>query len=335
MECPECHGEGRILLFTSSRECAACGGTGSVSPKPEPAQAADPPTLQNAYETGNPINTGADGGSVHITAGDNTGSGGDITITSGYATGTSGVGGAITITGGSGSSSWYEERENAAMTFSSPSSPSCSFFTGNTRPNEKGVHASLGSLFLCDAGGEGTVWVKTGEGIKDWCQLSTGGGGHAHEQLEIDQTEVDTILDSIANMGMSRDELFDYCKKWSDEEHRIRNLEYARDITPEQANLARSEMPVVSIIPAIAPVGQYLLADMMAMIEQTGEKVVAFVSSSRDFADVRKMEGSHVVWEGREVTVYGVPFWHSPNLEPGAMYAVSSDKRLVLCSITR
>jgi DnaJ-class molecular chaperone len=32
--CPDCHGKGRIELFTSAKPCAKCGGSGKIAPSP-------------------------------------------------------------------------------------------------------------------------------------------------------------------------------------------------------------------------------------------------------------------------------------------------------------
>jgi hypothetical protein len=76
-------------------------------------------------------------------------------------------------------------------------------------------------------------------------------------------------------------------------------------------------------IPAVAPVGTGLLADRLALVEQEGIRVVAFVSSCRDFADVRKMNTQHVVWKGDQVEVYGVPFFRSHLTQPGRVFCVA------------
>jgi hypothetical protein len=339
MECSECRGEGRILLFVSSRECEACQGTGTrqeTPEKPKAAQTTDPPvTLQNAYDGGKTVDAGS-GGSITITAGNATGSGGEIFLTAGDCA-TTGAGGAITLTAGNvtGASNWYDDittvDKTPPLTLASGGGPECHLLTGSQTPTD--LEAPLGSIYMRDDGaGAGSLWVKTSEGADGWCEMSAAGGSHVTTS-----DEVTAAVDSVLNAGMNKDALIDYVASqlsvWNEAQNRMQ----AGEIDYEQLETELADFPILGFsIPCVAPVSTAIIADMMAMVEQEGHQVLAFISSSRDFADIRKFGNSTgLKWEGRDVSYFGVPVWHSHKIEPGNLVAVADDRRLAMCQITR
>lgn len=342
MECPECHGEGRILLFTSSKECGSCKGTGTHQGAPETAQSAgapDPPAmLQSAYDSGRSITltggTGASpsGGDIYITTGSST-LGGGVTLSAGDVTGTSG-------------DNWYVNTGNtgrtvdtgtAALSLGGGGGSSFDFLTGTKQPTD--LEAPLGSMYMCDDDGVGSLWVKTSEGPDGWAQLATHAGGP-----DPTSDDVTDAIDSVLNAGMGKDALIDYVASQLEvrqEVHRRSQLQGSRGMGQHRIKeWIRHELKdfpnIGEPIPAMAPVSTNIIADMMAMIEQRGQEVVAFISSSRDFADIRKYgDATGLKWEGRNVSYYDVPIWHSHKIRPGNMVAVADDRRLAMCTITR
>jgi len=330
MECPECHGEGRILLFTSSKECGSCKGTGAHQETPETAASArttDPPvTLQNAYEGG---------GAITITT---TGTGaspsGDITINSGN-TVTSGLGGSVTLTAGDvtgNTNNWYTDIvDTSAPVFplASGGGSSFDFLTGNERPTD--VDAPLGSMYMCEDDGVGSIWVKTSEGPGGWAQLATHAGGS-----QVGTDEVTDAINSVVDSRVDKHALISLVAEEVNRQKDLRHRHSRRWINTEELNERLRTSQILGTIPVVAPVSTCIIADMMAMIEQRGHEVLAFVSSARDFADIRKFaEGPGVKWEGKQCSYFGVPFFSSAKIRSGNMAAVASDHRMVFCSITR
>lgn len=324
MECPECGGDGEILLFISVTTCEMCAGSGKIQNEVEAKGDTDPPgfSLQNAYDTG---------GGVTITTGP-IGTGGDVTITGGCGAAT-GSGGSITLTGGTGASDWYTDTYTTAVQTPSPSEPSIGMLSGSGLPNKDGIHASIGSLYLSNANETGSIWVKTSGGATDWAPIST----LQDHTASVSDGEIGEALDSLIP---ARDEdLIDYVVEKTKEydKYLVRyrcapDHESRRRIDETMRGFPR----IGEALQAIAPVHTGVMADMMAMIEQKGQEVTAFISSSRDFADVRKYgEEVGIEWKGKDVTYFGTPFWHSHKMPVGYFIAVSEDRRLVICTITR
>lgn len=301
--CLKCYGAGVILLFTSSKPCDACGGTGEVKSET---------TLADTLSQGNTAQ-GSDLWIKDAPPVTGAGSGGDIFITTGSTTGT-GSSGNITISGGE---SYTPPPE--AFSFKSPGgAPSISMLTGTGNPSAEGIHASTGSLYLRDDGIEGSVWIKTGEGAGQWSQLAT-------EQLTT------TIRGQALPPYRETSDLLEWAVATF--------AQSEKDFAIGQETGEHPDTPgilVNSWIPCIAPVGTPVLADAMALLEQEGHEVEAFVSSSRDFADIRKFAiGGHVVLNGKELSVFGVPFLHSHKIPVGYMGAVSTERLMAALTITR
>jgi len=339
MECPECRGEGRILLFVSSRECGTCKGSGTrpeTPEKPQEAKTTDPPgaTLQSAYDNGNTIDTGH-GGPVTITGGTGASSGGDIVI-SGGSSAASGLGGSITLIAGNvtGTSSWYDDisTKPAAFSLASGGGPTVEILTGSERPAD--LEAPLGSMYMRDDGaGAGSLWVKTSEGPDGWSELSSGAGGS-----HVTTDEVTAAVDSVLNAERNNceGEMVKLVAQYATLYDNLRLAVRAEEISRAEMEDRVSRFPILEFIPAVAPVSLSIVADMMAIIEQQGIEVIAFASSARDFADIRKFaDGPGVKWEGKQCSYFGVPFFQNYLIPRGYMAAVSADHRLVLCTVTR
>jgi len=107
------------------------------------------------------------------------------------------------------------------------------------------------------------------------------------------------------------------------------------------SDLKNKDFRIGETVSWVAPVSTSLLSDMRAIIEQEGQRIVAFVGSSRDFADVRKFSPNDfgVKWEGsdgnEEFFYFGTPFWHTHELEAGYVVAMSDDDRFVVAIVTR
>lgn len=326
MKCQECHGEGRILLFTSARPCKACEGTGKVAPAAPEASKADPPKLQDAYYPP---------GSVTITGGTGAQAGGTFTITGGTGT-ASGLGGDVVLRGGEAGQAdpglWVpntgadpllkfdDDSTYGTFTISSSANAGVQLFSMDVAPTKEGIAAPMGSLVVCT---EGSLWLKTGDSNQEWCRVST---DSPPTTMSHRQSSPSRPMDPGPETDASglRDDLIALVVKTIEEYRSDDDRESWKDIGLLQS------------FPAVAPVSTALVADMMAVIEQEGEEVLAFISSSRDFADVRKFGNDHGVnWEGQHVSFFGIPFWHSNKIEAGYMAAISTGRKLVFCTIMR
>jgi len=332
MKCPECDGTGQIALFVSVQKCPACNGTGVVSNPEQESCSTDPfkgsPSLQSAYE----------GGYVTIVGGDLS-IGGDITISSGNTTGTEGAGD-LYLSTGNGNADWvfpaYDREtsvdQHAALELqSNADAPSCGIFTGNTAPNKKGVDASMGSIFMCD-NGAGSLWVKTGPDSNDWTELSTGSG----------TADADPYRDHRYTWGdnekFDRPQVVAHVADVLDKYRELERQARAGEIDMDSFHEMKQELPLYDLqVPVVAPISSAVIADMMAMIEQEGLKVIGFVSSCRDYADLRKWNANTIgcEWDGSNFTYFGVPMWQSSELPPGFFAAVDENKKIVLSLITR
>ena len=74
------------------------------------------------------------------------------------------------------------------------------------------------------------------------------------------------------------------------------------------------------------------LSRLQAFVEQAGQKVAAFVSSSIDFADARTLSEDlpGIRWQGQDLRYFGVPVWHTHQVNPGTVVALSDDDRVVV-----
>ena len=89
-------------------------------------------------------------------------------------------------------------------------------------------------------------------------------------------------------------------------------------------------------VPVVAPVFLATLADMMALVEQDGLETDLFVTSCRDFADVRKWEDTEKVrWEDKRVWVFGVEVVRSKGIPVGHFCAVSRSEKIAVATICR
>lgn len=335
MECPECRGEGRILLFVSNRECERCAGTGQVASEAASTVSTDPPggSLQSAYDggkqlnltglagsTGGVISTGAgSGGAFTITGGDSVSSGASVTIKAGYSNGAS-PDTPITITGGGGTITLQE----SVMTDVTPQ-----ILTGSEAPPE----APVGSMYLST---QGDVMLKTKE--DGWLPLATGGGGgcdcHASSGCQTD-AEINAALNDVLEARVDKNRIVQLVAEKARTYGALEAAVRSEEITADE-KMDRVSRLVLSTIPAVAPVSLSIVADMMAIIEQEGIEVIAFASSARDFADIRKFaNGPGVKWEGKQCSYFGVPFFQSPEIPAGFVAAVAADDRLVLCPVLR
>lgn len=317
MKCPECDGTGQIALFVSVQKCPTCNGTGHVADPVREVASTGPsdgnPTLQSRYESG------------------------VITITSGSSTGF-GIAGDITITAPNSEWGWVPVYENTISTDQPPAiqlrsnaeAPSCGIFTGNTAPNKKGVDASMGSIFMCDDG-TGSLWVKTGPENKDWTKLSADRTADADPYRDRRHTWGD-------NEKFDRPQVVAHVADVLDKYRELERQVRARKINMDSFHEMKQKLPIYGVqIPAIAPVSLAVIADMMAIIEQEGLKVIGFVSSCRDYADLRKWNANTIgcQWDGSNFTYFGVPMWQSSELPPGFFTAVDENKKIVLSRITR
>lgn len=166
------------------------------------------------------------------------------------------------------------------------------------------LEVPLGSTYICEDGGP-SLWVKTTEGPDGWEQIVTGARGSATPDLV---TEADAIT-LVAK--------------------------YATVLTNKSRR--QTALPILEIIPAIAPLSTAILADMMAVIEQEGAEVTMFVSSARDFADMRKLESGllGVLWEGGHCSYFGVPVFSSHEVPAGYFAAVGAANQLVFATVVR
>jgi len=83
------------------------------------------------------------------------------------------------------------------------------------------------------------------------------------------------------------------------------------------------------------PLSIETMADLMSIIEEEGEEVVAFVLSPHALSDVRKFDSPKMCWEGREVFLFGVPFYAASKLSPGTVVAVGTEGNLAFAEIMR
>lgn len=97
-------------------------------------------------------------------------------------------------------------------------------------------------------------------------------------------------------------------------------------------------------VPWIAPIMEHVLSNLRGIIEQEGRNIVAFVCSSRDFADIRGLTPGNgkfgVRWEelpsgDAQLYYFNTPVWHTHEIKAGGLFAVSDDDRLVECTVTR
>lgn len=79
------------------------------------------------------------------------------------------------------------------------------------------------------------------------------------------------------------------------------------------------------------------LADLMGIAEQDRRKVAAFVTSARDFGDVRTFPTDAVglQWVGHDVSYFKVPVYHSPDVVAGQFFAVTDDDVLLVVRSAR
>jgi len=328
--CPECHGTGVILLFTSVDPCKSCGGTEGLDSGP--ALGESRPEDSDLW-----INTSATNETLMFTDVGN-GSGGTLILTGGTSTGTS-TGGSITLTAGNSVfttnldcaahpafkegtqcfTGTISTATTSAFSISSAQGPQVSMLTGTTHPNDSGVFAEPGSLYFRDDAGDGTVWVKTSEKEGSWCRLAAHGDATncTVSPTSDGQNALRWAIQTFKDMEIARAK---HCEENDDDPYRT-TFEYE---------------PILAWIPAIAPVCSGVLADAMSFLEQRGHEVEAFVTSSRDFADIRKFEpGGHIVWDGKEVSVYGIPVRSSNKIPMGYMGAVSTERQMAIINITR
>lgn len=302
MKCPECDGTGRIALFVSVQKCPACKGTGHVADPVEEVASTDP----------------SGGDILTITGSENVG---NIVLSETYEF----------VSSDLVSLGCTTSKSAALQVQSDASSPICCIFTGNTAPNKKGVDASMGSIFMCDDR-TGSLWVKTGPGSNDWTELSTGSGtanadpyrDHRYTWGDNETFDRPQVVAHVAEV------LDKYCEL----ERQVR----AREIEMDSFHEMTQELPIYDVqIPVVAPMSSAVVADMMALIEQEGLKVIGFVSSCRDYADVRKWDASTIgcQWDGSNFNYFGVPMWQSSEVPPGFFAAVDENKKIVLSRVTR
>jgi len=340
--CPDCHGTGVILLFTSASPCETCGGTGQAQIK-EPSFA-ETLSQGNTAASRDIVLNGISGSGAGGLASGSGGTGGNFIITGGTGS-TSGAGGSITITSSPYQGSWYADSprghittatnttNSSAFSFASGGGPTVTLFTGSADPTSDGIYAEPGSLYFYTDGESGSLWLKTGKDKDSWAELSTANNTTADTEA-VPEAEVEEALRAIADRPDRLGPL-----EWTIQ--KIKAFEEAKWAwKQEQGSGERyfcweDENVHPCWVPCIAPVHTAILADMMAMLEQDGYEIDAFVASARDFADVRKMEGEHVRWNGKEVTLFGIPFLRSSEIPPGYVAAVSTHNKIVFGTITR
>jgi len=308
--CPECFGKGRVVLFTSDTRCGACGGTGVVREVAEQG-----PDAERTHGHVDAIGEGREtvprcGGSVTISGGNSTtASGGDFVITGGDASG-----GTFTLsTAGTATNAvaWDATDAPSSLTISSAGAPSVEFQTGTEHPGKDRICGSPGSLYFRNDDGVGRLYLKTGPDSESWAEVRVAG---AEGRLPDDESgtlvegEVDPVPWTVAKLRELGEFRGDGYPKWL----------------------------CAHPIPVIAPLSESSVADAVALMEQAGHQVSSFVTSCRDFADVRKMKDSDKIrWDGGRVWIFGVEVLRSSLLEPGSFCAVSRDGHMAACFITR
>lgn len=336
---------GSIVLFSSARDCDRCGGSGRVeaaeapeAEEDEPANVAEPatappnrkpvPPAEGAITSTTTTTSGTFTLSTNATTG--SGSGGDITINAGSGTGSNWVHST------SANNLYFDTTDNVTISgnlqISSPGSDvSPCILVGADEPPE----APVGSLYIRDDGNGGTLWFKVSE--DKWSQISSPEPISQPVNLVINNSTFHGDGSQIAEQiqgaleGAAPDDT-----SWHGE-----IIEWTRRrLTENQDMRADQDVPDWQCgpdVPAVAPVSAALLADLMALVEQEGHEVDAFVTSCRDFADVRKFmpDTQQVRWEGKRVWVYGVEVLRSADLPVGWFSAVSRSKKMSVCSICR
>jgi len=79
------------------------------------------------------------------------------------------------------------------------------------------------------------------------------------------------------------------------------------------------------------------LANLMGIAEQDHRKIAAFVTSARDFGDVRTFptHAAGLQWVGHDVSYFDVPVYHSPDVKQGQFFAVTDDEKLLVVRSAR
>jgi len=311
--CPKCRGLGSRWLFTSSEDCPACEGTGQV-----PAEGPEKTESRGGA------------GSVTITVDPLTGSSPSDAITV-----TTATAGTLTITG-SGTHSHLVTDATSSTTSSTTTvgklsvrgtvgdppptiqGGGVSILTGSGHPSGM-AHVPRGSLYLRDDGYCGSLWMKAGDGPDGWTRVEMHGGLVVPEEEEPE--EPDLLSWAIDHMGKEVEQE----REWLEAKNR-----------GESVDRGRPAWQCGYDVPVFAPVFPATLADIMSLLEQEDHDVHAFVTSARDFADVRKWPADDKVkWEGRRVWLFGVEILRSSEMPVGYFMAVSRAGKAAVASITR
>lgn len=315
--CPECKGAGQTVLFMYPSTCRSCGGTGKTSSgEAEESSRSPGGTLR-------PGSGAAPGGDITTRGGDAVpGSiGGDLTVTGNADVGTFWIESAhpsttLTFTDAAGTDTSVVSTTSTSSTIrlsSSASGPS--FQIGPLDPTKDAVSAPVGSMYISEA--TSVVNVMTEEG---WRPLATAPSGDPVEDgfVKLSRARRSTIVDRVVDALWRRERAI--------EELREKGEPWVHEPSPDFPDRA---------VPCVAPVGLWLPAELLAILEQRGHEPVAFVVSCRDFADVRVFRDTqHLRWEGGRVWVYGVEVLRDERLRPGTFVAVAEES-MALAEITR
>jgi len=311
-KCSQCDGMGSIVLFSSAKPCGTCHGTGRA-----------PPTEHSPVEVEKSTAHETKGSMTPALLTTTTNTGGTFTITSGTSTGTA-SGGHITIRGGE---DWAHESTRIQL-HDSKSGATPHILVGASEP----PMAPIGSLYIRDDGASGSLWLKTS--ADEWSEISTG----TPEPVNVVFNN-STFNGDAAQIAQQVEGAFKGAGKDDTSWHR-KIIEWTRRRLTENQD-AKDDQGVPGWqcsynVPVIAPVFPCVLADMMSLVEQEGLEIDLFVTSCRDFADVRKWDDTEKVrWEGRRVWVFGIEVVRSKDIPVGHFCAVSRSEKMSVAMIIR
>lgn len=331
MQCPECLGSGQIVLLMSARQCERCFGTGIVV-----SEELGEDTDKAFFDEESDFYVGGGGDADGLCVSPNYGTGGHVHLASGPEKVT-GDGGHINLTCGKNLASTYP------ISVSPPPPPAISLKTqegysghiylGTADPRELPLNAPKSSLYVRDDGEEGSLWVKTGNKDDGWEKLTTQGDSRASDPYRTQRCQVwgDGKVFDRAHVLAHAADILDAHKKLTDQVH-------ADEISMDSFHEMVGELPINEyVIPTMAPISHHTLADLMAVVEQTSNEVVAFVMSSREYGDIRKFSRDTLGFELEDLQTFyfGAPIWHSPEIPKGYLAAVSTDKTLAVATVYR
>lgn len=190
---------------------------------------------------------------------------------------------------------------------------------------------------MCDDG-SGSLWVKTGPGNDEWERIATGSAPTARASTTDPYRSATRYVWGEDQEPFTRAQVVAYVAEVIERHKGLETKVRSGEICMDSFHEMLGELPLQDYtIPVVAPISTDIIADMMAIVEQSGHELVAFVSSCRDFADLRKWpQGTPgYAWDGGELTYFNAPVWRSSEVPPGYVAAVGTDKKIVLALVTR